>query len=245
MSASNGNKSGNKFSNESETVAGMFANISRVYDLLNHVLSLGIDRNWRKKLVQAANPGSEGRVLDLAAGTCDVALALCKNYPGASILAIDFCKPMLEKGIKKINKSLVYGQISHCLGNGYSLPVKNKSFNSVTIAFGIRNMPNRKLVFKQIYEALKDNGKICILEFGSGKEKIWGGIYNFYLNKILPFIGMMVAQNNQAYSYLAKTIIEFPQASVLANELEEAGFKNVGWKKLTSGIVCLHWGYKL
>lgn len=241
MFAPNDNESGTN----PKAVAGMFARISGVYDLMNHVLSLGIDKSWRKKLVKAANPGKNGRVLDLAAGTCDVTLALCKNYPYANILAVDLCRPMLERGIEKINNFHSEGRISACLGNGYALPVKNESFNSVTIAFGIRNMPNRKLAFKQIYAALKDKGKICILEFGSGKEKIWGGIYNFYLNQVLPLIGMIVARNNQAYSYLAQTIREFPQASILGKELEEAGFKNVGWEKLTSGIVCLHWGFKL
>lgn len=222
----------------------MFARIANVYDLLNHVLSMGLDIAWRKELALAANPGKNGLLVDLAAGTLDVSLAILAINPEANIIGIDFCPEMLKAGKHKINKSEIENHLAICAGDAFSLPVKQGAASSLAIAFGIRNINPRKQAFAQMLETLKPGGKACILEFGSGKERIWGGIYNFYLNRILPGIGKLLAKDKPAYEYLAKTIREFPKAETLAREMEEAGFANVGWKKLTSGIVCLHWGFK-
>lgn len=220
----------------------MFARISGVYDFLNHALSLGIDRYWRKELAKLAAPCKNGKVLDLAAGTFDVALAINKNYPQTQIFAMDFCLPMLAKGLKKLEKS--DAEILPCCADALYLPCRQNTFDCITMAFGIRNIKDRARAFKQMLNALKPGGKACILEFGSAREKIWLGAYNFYLAGILPQIAKLAAGNKEAYVYLAKTIKEFPGAAVLEEEMQTAGFKNTGWKRLTSGIACLHWGHK-
>lgn len=221
----------------------MFARIAGVYDLLNHVLSLGIDKTWRRDLVAMAKPAGPGPLLDIAAGTLDVAIQLANTYP-ADIYALDFCLPMLEKGKQKLHKKNLCERIFPACGNALSLPYRDNSFESATIAFGIRNISERIRAFQEMVRVLTPGGKICVLEFGGGGEKIWGGLYNFYLGRILPQIGKIIGHDKSAYFYLAETIRNFPPGSKLESEIQAAGFENTGWKKLTCGIVNLHWGNK-
>lgn len=226
-----------------KSVRNMFNRIAGVYDFLNHLLSLGIDKQWRSRLVNMALPQNGGHILDLATGTMDVAIAL-SSQSSDNIFALDFSMDMLKKGKGKLKKRGLEKTIHTCCGDILSLPFPDNSMQSVTMAFGIRNIHNRKKAFSEIYRVLTGGGKVCILEFGSGKEKIWGGVYNWYLAKILPQIGQLMGKDKPAYDYLAKTIQQFPPPQILEAELKEAGFKNTGWQKMTSGIVFLHWGYK-
>ena len=189
-------------------VAGMFGRIVPFYDLLNRVLSLGLDQYWRKVLAQNVRLGDTGRVLDLAAGTLDVSLAIRRRPPSAIVPAMDFCPPML------------------------------------TIAFGIRNILPREAAFAEMLRVLRPGGRACILEFGSGQERIWGGLYNVYLNHLLPRVGKVFSKDPGAYEYLADTIRKFPSALSLEKEMRAAGFERAWHEKLTSGIVCLHVGEK-
>ncbi|MDE5832060.1 MAG: ubiquinone/menaquinone biosynthesis methyltransferase [Desulfovibrio sp.] len=220
----------------------MFGRIAGVYDFLNHFLSLGIDRYWRRELVGLVLWDQKRPVLDLASGTLDVALAIGDRFPDAEIAAIDFCPEMLAKGVPKLKKKA--GRVFPCAGDALAIPAKNDSCSSLTMAFGIRNIPDRARAFKEMFRVLSPGGRACILEFSSGRERIWGGIYNFYLEKILPRAGRMVSRDDTAYSYLADTIRAFPPAGTLAREMEDAGFEKASWRKLTSGAVCLHWADK-
>lgn len=222
-------------------VGAMFGRIAGVYDLLNHLLSLGIDRGWRRALAALA---PDGDLLDLAAGTLDVALALAKQRPQASILALDFCQPMLARGLKKLATPRMRVQIQVAAANALALPLPENRMDGVTIAFGIRNINPRSRAFAEMLRVLKPGGKVCILEFGSASERIWGGVYNSYLAGLLPLIGRLIARDNTAYAYLAESIRAFPTAPLLAQEMTAAGFERVGYRRLTGGIVCLHWGYK-
>lgn len=225
-------------------VGSMFARIAGVYDFLNHFLSVGIDRYWRRELTKLVRYGQTGIIPDLAAGTLDVALGVLSRYPEAIIPAFDFCPEMLARGIKKLNTRERKQKIQPCTADILHLPMQDNSADSVTIAFGIRNISDRKTAFREMARVLVPGGRACILEFGSGRDKIWGGIYNFYLGRILPGIGKFFSTGDSAYSYLAETIKIFPAAEELAGEMLEAGFENVGYRRLTSGIVCLHWGDK-
>lgn len=222
----------------------MFGRIAGVYDFLNHFLSLGVDFYWRKKLASITRCDKTGVILDLAAGTLDVSLAVLKAWPNAIIPAIDFCPDMLIQGQRKLDRPGPKQHILPCAGDALKLPVRDNCSDSVTMAFGIRNISDRMGAFREMFRALAPGGRVCILEFGSGQERIWLGIYNWYLNYILPGIGRLIARDEAAYAYLSRTIRNFPPAPVLAAEMEEAGFREVAWKKMTSGIVCLHWGTK-
>ena len=221
-------------------VSGLFARIVNWYDPLNRLLSLGLDQGWRKCLADAALPNdSEGkRVLDLAAGTLDVTLALRKRYPGAQVLAMDFCPPMLVHGQKKLPEDAGDFVLS-VASDARALPLPDACVDAVTIAFGIRNIAPRSTAFAEMARVLKPGGRACILEFGTGQTRISLGIYNFYLKRILPLIGRL-SGDGDAYSYLARTIMEFPAADALSEEMRTAGFGRVYHLPLCSGIVCLH-----
>ncbi len=224
-------------------VATMFGRIVRWYDPLNRLLSLGLDQGWRATLAQTALAGFEStpdlQALDLAAGTLDVSLALHARRRDAHITAMDFCQPMLERGRTKLRTPTLKAAISTVTADARILPLPDASFHTATMAFGIRNIAPRVKAMREMYRVLKPGGRACILEFGSGRQRIWKGIYNFYLNSILPLMGKIFSGDN-AYAYLARTIRDFPTADALADELLEAGFDSVYHIPLTSGIVRLH-----
>lgn len=220
-------------------VRGMFGRIAGIYDFLNHFLSFGIDRRWRRALAANVKIGGTGLVLDLACGTFDVALAIARQKPGAKIAALDFCRPMLERGMKKLSGQ--YGsRIFPVEADARNLPLPDACADCVTIAFGIRNIRPRSASLAEMRRVLAPGGRVCILEFSSSRDKILGGVYNFYLNRVLPAVGNALARDRGAYSYLAKTIDAFPAAAEFAREIEEAGFCCVSHIGLTGGIVTLH-----
>lgn len=236
----------NAGSEHATRVQGLFGRIAGVYDLLNRCLSLGFDAFWRKRLAESVAPfprGGTGRILDLAAGTLEVSLNLARRYPARTILAADFCRPMLARGLPKLSR-LSKGRILPLAGDARRLPLPDASVDAVTMAFGLRNVTPRQDVYSEVLRVLTPGGKFCVLEFGSAKNRIMGGLYNLYLGKILPLIGRMVSRDQGAYQYLADTVAAYPEARPLAREMENAGFERVRYKTYTAGIVCLHVGCK-
>lgn len=225
-------------------VAGMFGRVAGSYDLLNHVLSAGLDITWRRAMVQALlAPGlPSGPVLDLAAGTLDVSVMLARQGR-RDILAVDPCLPMLTQGKAKIGSGPA-AAIHPVLGDGLRLPLADAAVAGATIAFGIRNIRPREDAFRELARAIKPGGRLMVLEFGTGKRRLWGGLYNFYLRNVLPRIGKLVSGDDEAYRYLAETIREFPDEATLATEMRQAGFREVSYKALAGGIVFLHAGVK-
>jgi demethylmenaquinone methyltransferase/2-methoxy-6-polyprenyl-1,4-benzoquinol methylase len=219
----------------------MFGRIAGFYDFLNHALSLGLDIVWRKKLVAAIGleRDREGRVLDLAAGTLDVTLEIARRHPRAMVVAADFTLPMLARGQGKIPPADA-GRLFPVQADGLALPLPDASMDAATIAFGIRNIRPRPAAYAEMLRVLKPGARFCILEFGTGKRRIWGGAYNFYLTKVLPAFGRLVSGDAAAYRYLADTIRAFPDEEALAGELARAGFVDVTHKALASGIVFVH-----
>jgi len=223
-----------------EAVSGMFGRIARWYDFLNHLLSGGLDIYWRKQLVRAVVPGPTKRVLDLAAGTMDVSLEILKQHPEVTVPALDYCHPMLATGK---NRKLTAGHDKPILpvqADGRKLPLPDESVDCATIAFGIRNIVPRNQAFEELNRVLVPGGRLCILEFGTGKTPVWKGFYNIYLNHVLPTIGKLFSGDSGAYKYLADTIMAFPTADELAQEMLEAGFSRAYYKPMSSGIVYLH-----
>lgn len=222
-----------------KNVSGMFGRIARFYDLLNRSLSLGQDVYWRKRLAAFARPPEDGILLDLAAGTLDVSLELARRYPGTRVAAMDFSLPMLRRGRAKLRGERA-GRIQPALADGRFLPLADESVHAATIAFGIRNIKPRSAAFAELYRVLVPGGRLCVLEFGTGRTRIWRGLYNFYLDRLLPLAGRMVSGDAQAYRYLADTIREFPDAQELALEMRRSGFGRVFYQPILSGIVYIH-----
>jgi len=218
-------------------VSGLFDNIAAWYDFLNHFLSAGQDVYWRYRLVRFVRPGPTGKVLDLAAGTLDVSREILRQHPGLRVLGMDFSRAMLCKGKGKVAGSTAIFPVQ---ADGRSLPLPDGCVDTVTIAFGIRNILPRTDAYQEILRVLAPGGRLCILEFGTGQARIWQGLYNFYLGTVLPRIGRFFSKNPEAYQCLADTIRAFPHARSLAGELQAAGFAQVSYQALSSGIVYIH-----
>lgn len=225
-------------------VADMFGRIAGWYDFLNHFLSLGQDIYWRYRLAKAARPQPGEMILDLAAGTMDVSVELMRQYPECNVAALDFALPMLEAGKGKKLKNGRENVIFPVQADGRALPLPDACMGAATIAFGIRNILPREEAYKEFYRVLKPGARLCILEFGTGSKRVWKGVYNFYLDKLLPFIGDRISGDPGAYRYLAETIKTFPDERALAGEMMDAGFERVYHVPLMSGIVYLHVGEK-
>lgn len=231
---------------DAKAVQGLFARIAGVYDLLNHVLSFGLDILWRKRLVDAVlpfPPKGSARILDLAAGTLDVSVELAKRHPRRTVLATDFCLPMLQKGLPKLKDSK-FGRVYPLVGDGKALPLPDESVDAITMAFGLRNIRPRAEAYAEALRVLVPGGRLCVLEFGSAHDRIWFGLYNFYLAYVLPLVGRLVSKDKGAYRYLAETVAAYPAAAELAREMREAGFVSVSYRRYTGGIVWLHTGEK-
>ncbi len=239
-----------KNSAHGKVVAAMFGRIAPGYDAANRLLSCGIDSLWRRRLTRSVNasfsPGGRRFILDLAAGTLDVSLALARSIAGARVLALDFCLPMLRAGGPKLQKADAYERerVTRAAGNALALPLADASVDAVTVAFGLRNMLPRETALREACRVLVPGGGFFVLEFGSANGPLWGGLYNFYLARVLPFFGGLIAKDQAAYSYLARTITDFPSAQALGDEMRAAGFSRVSWKKMCGGIVYLHSGRK-
>jgi demethylmenaquinone methyltransferase/2-methoxy-6-polyprenyl-1,4-benzoquinol methylase len=225
-------------------VSGLFGRIAPWYDFLNHFLSFGLDIVWRKQLVRCIRMHQTFRVLDLAAGTLDVSREILRQYPGSSILAMDFSFPMIQRGQRKISTKN-QAAILPVTADGKALPLPDQCVDCVTIAFGIRNIKPREDCYQEALRVLTPGGRFCILEFGTSRQKILRGLYNVYLHCILPLVGRIFSGDPQAYRYLAETIQAFPDARSLSSELLRAGFSRVYHLPLTAGIVQIHVAEKL
>lgn len=219
----------------------MFDSISSKYDLANKIISMGIDRNWRQKLVKivAKKPGAD--VLDLATGTGDVIVDLLRIAKPHHIVGIDPAEGMLEIARMKIK-----GEISELrAGDAQNLKLDDNSFDFATIAFGIRNIPNPQKALKEMYRVLKPGGEALVLEFSLPENRLIRSAFLFYLRNILPKLGAMVTGELSAYLYLDKTIESFPYGKEFAKLLADAGFSHVAYHKLTFGIATIYQAKKL
>jgi demethylmenaquinone methyltransferase/2-methoxy-6-polyprenyl-1,4-benzoquinol methylase len=214
----------------------MFNSIAGTYDLLNHIFSLNIDSMWRKKAVNSVKHTNPEKILDVAAGTFDLSISFAKEFPEANIFALDFAIDMLTKGLHKIKKHKIYP----INGDGLTLPFKDNSFDIVSIAFGIRNLESMEKGLTEFLRVLKPNGTLLVLEFTPNKNLL----FNLYSGVIMPLVGKIVSGDKEAYSYLHKSVKNFPNAEKLKIMLQQIGFINSSYKKMTFSIAALHKGQK-
>lgn len=227
-----------------ERVRGIFSNIAASYDLINTVASLGIDRLWRRATVRAAALGQDSRVLDLASGTGDLTLALARQGRPAEIVSTDFVPEMLEIARHKVARYEGPVRIDFQTADAQDLPFVDASFDVATVAFGVRNLPNRAANFREVLRVLRPGGRYVILEFSRPTIAPLRWTYHWYLRTFVPFLGWLLARDRASYRYLNDSIRAFPDQPTLAAELEAAGFVRIGWRDLTAGIVAVHMGHK-
>lgn len=230
-------------SGKKEQVAKMFNNISHRYDFLNHFLSLGIDKLWRKQAINLLKAQSPKFILDVATGTGDFALQAMVLNP-EKIIGVDISEGMLDMGRKKIIKKELTAAIELKYGDSENLPFEENKFDAVTVAFGVRNFENLEQGLKEIYRVLKPGGKLVVLEFSKPKRFPFKQVYSVYFNFILPKIGKVVSSDNAAYDYLPESVKAFPDGKDFLGILSIVGFKNNQCKALTFGISSIYSGVK-
>jgi demethylmenaquinone methyltransferase/2-methoxy-6-polyprenyl-1,4-benzoquinol methylase len=226
-----------------EQVARMFNSISGRYDFLNHFLSLGIDKAWRKKAVRLLEPYKPKVMLDVATGTGDFALQSLTLNP-EKIIGVDISEGMLEVGRKKMSGRGLNEIIEMRSGDSENLPFSDNNFDAVTVGFGVRNFENLEKGLFEIYRVMKPGAILVVLEFSRPTRFPLKQIYNFYFKTILPKIGRFVSKDKAAYTYLPESVEAFPDGSNFTNILQSIGFKNTSCRPLTFGISSIYTAQK-
>lgn len=225
---------------DSHTVNNLFGRIAPRYDLANRVLSGGIDVLWRDALVRHVARTRPGRILDLATGSGDVALALARGLPAAEIVGTDFCQPMLDQAAGKLGeRPAAQGRVRFEWADALQLPYPDESCDAVTMSFGLRNTASRAACLAEMRRVLRPGRSTFVLEF-SQPARWLRPLYYFYIRKILPGLAGVLTGDRAAYVYLNETISAFPDRAALAREFLDAGFSTVAAFPLTGGIAALH-----
>jgi demethylmenaquinone methyltransferase/2-methoxy-6-polyprenyl-1,4-benzoquinol methylase len=228
---------------EGRQVQQMFSAIAGKYDVLNHVLSGGVDFWWWWRMARASGAGPGQRFLDVAAGTGDSSLALARR--GAEVISTDFTHAMLRLGPGKFRRKGLADRIwASSDADAQRLPFRDASFDGLTICYGIRNVEDRARAYGEFLRVLRPGGRLTILEFSTPVVPGLKAFYNWYSLHVLPRVGAWVSGDGSAYTYLPESIRSFPDQPSLAAELKSAGFREVRWTNLTGGIVALHQGLR-
>lgn len=222
-----------------EQVAEMFDNISHKYDFLNHFLSLGIDKLWRKKAVKILAKDKPKVILDVATGTGDFALEAMKMNP-EKVYGIDISKGMLSKGQEKVKKAGLENVITLDYGDSENIPFEDDFFDGLTVAFGVRNFENLKLGLKEMKRVIKPGAKAIILEFSKPKNFPFKQLYNFYFQTILPKLGSSISSDSSAYTYLPESVQAFPEGEEFEEVLKEVGYQFKETHRLFFGIASIY-----
>ena len=224
-------------------VRRIFSEIAPRYDLLNHLLSLNVDRRWRRRAVDGLDweGAPDGTYLDACAGTFDLSLELTgrKDFRG-KVLASDFARPMLLEGLPKISES----PILPVCGDTLRLPFPDASFQGAMVAFGVRNLSDLSRGLEEFSRILKPGRRLVILEFTEPPNAVLRSLYLFYFRRILPLVGRVVSGHPWAYSYLPESVKEFPGPEALAERMARSGFRETRWELLSGGIAALHVGIR-
>ncbi len=230
----------NSDENKGKQVEKMFDNIASAYDKLNHTLSLGIDKRWRKKAINYLKPFAPKKMMDVATGTGDFAIQAYKMLQPDELLGTDISEGMMNVGRGKVNKLGLSEKIKFKKEDCTSLSFPNDSFDAITVAFGIRNFENLDKGLKEMYRVLHSDGHLVILELSEPEQFPMKQLYSIYSKVVIPTLGKLLSKDNSAYSYLPKSIKAFPQCEVMRRIIEKAGFKKVEFKRLTFGICTLY-----
>lgn len=226
-----------------EEVAEMFNNISAKYDFLNHFLSLGIDKLWRKKAIKMLREIKPSRILDIATGTGDFALESLSLQP-KEVVGVDISEGMLQVGREKMKKRNVDHIISMRLGDSEQLPFETDYFDALTVGFGVRNFENLEKGLAEMLRVVRPGGKLLILEFSKPKKFPVKQYYAFHSKYIIPFFGKRISKDEKAYAYLPESVAAFPEGKAFEDILKKLGYQNVHSTLVSGGIATIYAGTK-
>ncbi len=224
-------------------IKAMFDNIAPKYDFLNHSLSMGIDKIWRRRAIKLLKDLDCPEVLDIATGTGDLAIAAMKLNP-KRIVGLDLSAEMLKVGEEKVKKKGLDQIISMVEGDSENLPFQDDEFDAATVAFGVRNFENLNKGLVEINRVLKPGGKFMVLEFSNPSQFPFKQIYQFYSTKILPWWGGLLSKDKAAYTYLPESVAAFPEGDAFVTELNKAGFKSLRVWRQTFGVATIYFAQK-
>lgn len=224
-----------------EQVEEMFDNIAPTYDKLNHIMSLNIDRIWRRRVMRIVRRSKAVKIMDVATGTGDLAIAMAKRVDRTQILGVDLSEEMLAVARQKIQKQGLEERIMLEKGDAENLSmVADGSVDAVTVAFGVRNFENVEAGLKEMWRTLKPGGKLVVLEFSIPKNKFVRWVYAQYSHRIIPRIGSLISKDKRAYVYLPESVDEFPSPERFSLMLQEVGFKSVKRRSQSFGIAYIY-----
>jgi len=224
---------------EREGSGAMFDGIARRYDLLNRVISLGIDQSWRRKTVAALRLGPGSRVLDLATGTADLAIMVAELAPEVTVVGLDPSAGMLEVGRKKIARANLESRVDLVSGDAQSLPFDAHSFDGVCMAFGIRNVPDRDRALREMARVTRPGGRIAILELSEPRSGLIGPLARFHIHTVVPYVGALLSGRRE-YHYLQRSIAAFPPPDEFTRRITLAGLDAIETRALTFGVCHLY-----
>jgi demethylmenaquinone methyltransferase / 2-methoxy-6-polyprenyl-1,4-benzoquinol methylase len=222
----------------------MFSAIAPRYDLLNRLLSAGRDRAWRRAAVRAAALPPGGRLLDVCTGTADMALEAARQYAGAQIAGVDFSPSMVVLGRAKTARAGLGNRVALQVASAEALPCPDGAFDAVTVAFGLRNVPDCRQGLREMRRVLRPGGRAVVLEFTTPPNRLFRRLYLWYFHRVLPRIGRLISGHRSAYDYLPASVADFPSPEGVAAWMRETGFRDVSYRLMTCGIVAIHVGVR-
>jgi demethylmenaquinone methyltransferase/2-methoxy-6-polyprenyl-1,4-benzoquinol methylase len=227
-----------------EQVAEMFDNIAPKYDFLNQLLSLGVHKGWRKKSVKKLISLQPKILLDVATGTGDFAIEANKRLNPDKIIGVDISEGMMKFGRIKLKEKKLDHKIELQNGDSENLPFADNTFDAITVGFGVRNFENLEKGMAGMFRVLKPGGKLVVLEFSRPRKFPIKQLYNFYFNRVTPFIGKLFSKDNRAYKYLPESVNAFPDGEKFIEIMKKTGFSAPEWQPLTFGIASIYTGRK-
>ena len=226
-----------------EQVERMFDHIAPAYDRLNHLMSLGIDRSWRRTALKWLRPHRPALVLDVATGTGDFAIQACRMLPSASLTGVDLSEGMMQVGRRKVEQAGLAARIDFQREDCEALTFADASFDAVTVAFGIRNFEHLDRGLREMCRVLRPGGHLVILELSTPDRFPMKQLYRIY-SRLIPLMGRLVSHDRSAYTYLPQSIRAFPQGEVMSESIRRAGFSDVRFRRLTFGVCTLYMATK-
>ena len=230
----------NEEEKKSVQVERMFDNIAPAYDQLNHTLSWGIDKSWRKKAIHWLKPFNPQRMMDVATGTGDFAIQACRVLNPKELIGTDISEGMMNVGRQKVKEAGLESRISFAKEDCTALSFPNNHFDAITVAFGVRNFEDLDKGLKEMHRVLNDNGKLVILELSEPEWFPMKQLYALYSKVVIPTLGKLLSKDRSAYTYLPQSIKAFPQGEVMREIILKAGFSEARFKRLTLGICTLY-----
>ena len=218
----------------------MFNHIAPTYDQLNHTLSMGIDRSWRRKAIHTLRPYHPQQILDIATGTGDFAILACRELQPQSLIGADISEGMMEVGREKVQQAGLADKVSFAREDCTALSFADATFDAVTVAFGVRNFEHLDIALGEMCRVLRPNGHLVILELSTPDRFPMKQLFTLYSKVVMPLIGKLISKDNSAYTYLPESICAFPQGEVMQRSIRNAGFSQVRFRRLTFGICTLY-----